>query len=81
MLAALVTAMGLSRHEATLKTRIRSLDDNLKSRRKVEQAVAILSQTRGIDEQEAYRRLRNRAQDSQTTIGEIASAIIAANEL
>lgn len=81
VLAALVTALGLSRHEATLKTRIRSLDDNLKSRRKVEQAVAILSQTRGIDEQEAYRRLRNRAQDSQTTIGEIASAIIAANEL
>lgn len=81
VLAALTTAMGLSRHEATLKTRIKSLDDSLKSRRKVEQAVAILSETRGIDEQEAYRRLREKSQNSQTSIGEIADAIIATHEI
>ncbi len=81
VLAALTTAMGLSRHEATLKARIKSLDDSLKSRRKVEQAVAILSETRGIDEQEAYRRLREKSQNSQTSIGEIADAIVATHEI
>jgi len=81
VLAALTTAIGLSRHEATLKNRIRSLDESLKSRRKVEQAVAILSETRGVDEKEAYKRLREKSQNSQTSIGEIADAIIAAHDL
>lgn len=79
VLAALTTAVGLSRHEATLKTRIKSLDDSLKSRRKVEQAVAILSDTRGIDEKDAYKRLRDQAQNTQKSIGEIAEAIISAH--
>ncbi len=81
VLAALTTAIGLSRHETTLKTRIKSLDDSLRSRRKVEQAVAILSETRKIDEQEAYKRLREKSQNSQTSIGEIADAIIAAHDV
>jgi len=81
VLAALTTAVGLSRHEATLKARIKSLDDSLKSRRKVEQAVAILTKTRGIDEQEAYKRLRDKSQNSQTSIAAIADAIIAAQDI
>lgn len=81
ILAALTTSIGLSRHESTLKTRIRSLDENLRSRRKIEQAVAILSETRGIDEQVAYKRLREKSQNSQTSIGEIADAIIAAHDV
>ena len=81
VLAALTAAVGLSRHENILKTRIRSLDESLKARRKVEQAVAILSETRGIDEKEAYKRLRDKSQRSQTGIGEIAQAIIATSDL
>lgn len=81
VLAALTTAIGLARHEATLRNRIRSLDDTLKARRKVEQAVTILSETRGISEQEAYNRLRDRSQNSQTSIGQIAEAIIAAHNV
>ena len=81
VLAALTTAIGISRHEMTLKNRIKSLDENLRSRRKVEQAVAILSETRGIDEQDAYKRLRDKSQNTQTSIGEIADAIIAAHDV
>lgn len=81
VLAALTTAIGLAKHEATLKTRIRSLDDTLKARRRIEKAVAILAQTRGIDEQAAYRRLRDKSQNSQVTIAEIADAIIAAHDI
>jgi AmiR/NasT family two-component response regulator len=81
VLAALTAAIGLARHEATLKTRIRSLDETLKSRRTVEKAVNILSETRGISEQDAYKRLREKSQNSQTSIGQIAEAIIAANDV
>lgn len=78
VLAALTTAIGLARHEATLKSRVRALDETLKSRRTIEKAVGILSETRGISEQDAYRRLREKSQNSQTSIAEIAAAIIAA---
>lgn len=81
VLAALTTAIGLARHEATLKARVRSLDDTLKARRKTEQAVAILCETRGIDEQTAYKRLRDKSQNSQTSIAEIAEAIIASHDV
>lgn len=81
ILAALTTAIGLARHEATLKTRIASLDDTLKARRKIEQAVSILTETRGIDEKEAYKRLRDKSQNSQTSIADIAGAIIAAHDV
>lgn len=81
VLAALTTAIGLARHETTLKTRVRSLDETLKARRKIEQAVAILSETKGIDEQVAYKRLRDKSQNSQRSIGDIADAIIAASDV
>ncbi|AGI67632.1 aliphatic amidase regulator [Octadecabacter antarcticus 307] len=81
VLAALTTAIGLARHEATLRTRVRSLDETLKARRKIEQAVALLSESKGIDEQSAYKRLRDKSQNSQRSIGEIADAIIAANDV
>jgi len=81
LLAALTTAIGLARHESRLKRRIHSLDETLKARRRIEQAVGILSRTRGISEEEAYRRLRGKSQSSQTPIAAIADAIIASADL
>lgn len=81
ILAALTTALGLSRHENRLKQRVRSLDETLKARRKIEQAVSILSQTRSISEEEAYKRLRDKSQNSKTSIAEIAEAIIASSDI
>ena len=81
VLAALTTAIGLARHEATLKTRIRTLDETLKSRRTIEKAVRLLSETRKISEKEAYSRLREKSQNSQTSLGQIAEAIIAAHDV
>lgn len=81
VLAALTTSIGLARHEMILKNRIKSLDENLRSRRKVEQAVAILAESRGLDGNEAYKRLRDKSQNSQTSIGDIADAIIAAHDV
>lgn len=81
VLAALTTALGLARHESRLKRRIKSLDDTLKARRKIEKAVAILSETRNISEEAAYKRLRDKSQNSKTSIAEIAEAIIASSDI
>ncbi|MBX9456922.1 MAG: ANTAR domain-containing protein [Rhizobium sp.] len=79
ILAALTTALGLANHENRLKQRVRTLDETLKSRRLIEKAVAILCETRDITEDEAYRRLRDKAQNSNSTIGSIAAAVVASS--
>ncbi|OKO76431.1 aliphatic amidase regulator [Bradyrhizobium sp. NAS80.1] len=81
ILAALTTAVGIANHENRLKQRIRSLDETLKARRTIEKAVAILCQTRGIGEDEAYRRLRDKAMKSNATIASIADAIVASSDI
>lgn len=81
VLAAMTTAVGLARHEARLKKRVRSLDETLKARRKIEQAVAILSKSKGISEEAAYIRLRDKSQSSKTPIATIAEAIIASEDI
>lgn len=79
ILAALTTALNLAGHESRLKQRIRSLDETLKSRRRIEKAVGILTASRQISEDEAYRRLREKAMNSKMTVASIADAIIASS--
>lgn len=81
VLAALTTAVSLARHEMRLKKRIASLDETLKARRIIEQAVHILAETRSITEAEAYKRLRERSMESKQSIASIAAAVIAANAI
>lgn len=81
ILAALTTAVSLASHEARLKQRIKSLDETLKARRKIEKAVEILTTTRNISHEEAYRRLREKAMNSNTTIASVAEAIIASSDI
>ncbi|CZF78363.1 Aliphatic amidase regulator [Grimontia celer] len=76
VLAVLTTAIGVASHEARLRQRIESLDETLKARRKVERAVAILAESRNISEEEAYKRIRRKAQDSRQSIAQLADAII-----
>ncbi len=81
ILAALTTAISLARHEDRLQRRVDSLDQTLKARRKIEEAIAILSRAKGITEEEAYRRLRDKSQSSKTAIAKIAEAIIASSDI
>jgi len=81
VLAALTTAVSLARHEMRLKKRVASLDETLKARRTIEQAVQILAETRSITEAEAYKRLRDRSMESKQSIASIATAVIAANAI
>ncbi|MBL7250748.1 ANTAR domain-containing response regulator [Alloalcanivorax marinus] len=79
VLAALTTAISLARHEARLNKRVASLDETLKARRKIEQAVQIISESRSISEADAYKRIREKSMRSKQSIASIAEAIIAAN--
>ncbi|MHA7774731.1 ANTAR domain-containing response regulator [Roseibium sp. M-1] len=81
VLAALTTAISLARHETRLKKRVKSLDETLKARRKIEAAVEILAKNRSISEEEAYRRIREKSMNSKESIAVIAEAIIAASDL
>ena len=81
VLAALTSALGVSRHEHRLKQRIRSLDDMLKARRVFEKAVAILSRSHEISEEEVYKRLRDKAMRVNSPIAEIAGAIVSASDV
>ncbi len=81
VLAALTTAISLARHETRLKKRVKSLDETLKARRKIEQAVNILSKSRCISEEEAYRRIRERSMNSKESVTKIAESIISASQI
>ncbi|WP_025563244.1 ANTAR domain-containing protein [Psychromonas sp. SP041] len=76
LLAVLTTAISFSKHEKRLKKRINSLDETLKGRRKVEQAVAILSELKNITEQESYKFLREQSMIKKCSIADIADSII-----
>ncbi len=81
VLAALTTAIGVAKHEKRLHQRIRTLDETLKSRRKIEQAVAILTKIRGISEEQAYKKLRDKSMKDKKSIATLAEAIIASSSL
>jgi len=77
LLAVLTTAIGFAKHEKRLKKRINSLDETLKGRRKVEQAVAIIAKNETLTEQESYKFLREKSMQEKCSIVEIAEAIVA----
>jgi len=81
VLAALTTAVSLSQHEGRLQQRVKSLDETLKARRRIEKAVLILSERHQINEEEAYKRLRDKAMKVSSPIAEIADAVIASDDV
>lgn len=81
VLAALTTAISLSQHEGRLRQRVKSLDETLRARRKIEKAVAILSKRHDISEDQAYKRLRDKAMKVGSPISEIADAVVASDDL
>ncbi len=81
VLAALTTAVSLAQHEGRLQQRVKALDETLKARRRIEKAVAILSVRHQITEEQAYKRLRDKAMKVSSPIAEIADAVIASSDV
>lgn len=81
VLASLTTAISVFRHEKRLQKRVNSLDEMLKSRRTIEKAVSILSKSKNISEQDAYKKLREKSMRDKCSIASIAVAIVASDDI
>lgn len=79
ILTSLAIARNIFRYEGRLHTKIRKVEETLRSVRRVEQAKMILMRAKKIKEQEAYEYLRRHAMNKGLPIGKVASAIIDAN--
>lgn len=64
-----------------LRSQVTDLEDSLEARKLIERAKGILMQRLGLNERDAYERLRQRARDKRAKMKDIAQAIIEAEEL
>ncbi|MBX0329089.1 response regulator [Oscillochloris sp. ZM17-4] len=64
-----------------LRSHVDELEDSLEARKLIERAKGILMQRLGLNERDAYERLRQRARDKRAKMKDIAQAIIEAEEL
>jgi response regulator NasT len=74
-------AMARFREIQGLRTQVNELEDSLEARKLIERAKGILMQRLGLNERDAYERLRQRARDKRAKMKDIAQAIIEAEEL
>lgn len=64
-----------------LRSQVGELEESLEARKVIERAKGILMQRLGLNERDAYERLRQRARDKRAKMKDIAQAIIEAEEL
>ncbi|NTU79970.1 MAG: response regulator [Chloroflexales bacterium] len=74
-------AMARFREMQTLRSQVNELEESLEARKLIERAKGILMQRLGLNERDAYERLRQRARDKRAKMKDIAQAIIEAEEL
>lgn len=74
-------AVARFREIQSLRTQVVELEDSLEARKVIERAKGILMQRLGLNERDAYERLRQRARDKRAKMKDIAQAIIEAEEL
>lgn len=80
VLAHLVNARALHQYETRLVKKIDKLDSNLRSRRKVEKATAIIAKKNNVSEEEAYSAMRRGAMNKQISVEVMADSIINTND-
>jgi AmiR/NasT family two-component response regulator len=80
----ILTQFALARYrhgyEGRLANKIRRLEETIKGRRSVEKAIKLLTSVNTMDEEAAYRLLRERASARRLTMTSVAESIIAAHE-
>jgi AmiR/NasT family two-component response regulator len=82
--AGVLTQFALARYrhgyEGRLENKIRKLEETMKGRRSVEKAIKILTTLNKVDEEAAYRLLRDKATAKRMAMTAVAESIIAAHE-
>lgn len=81
ILTSLISARSIFRYEERLHTKIRKLEETIRSVRAVEKAKSILMKNKQIEEKEAYEYIRKHAMNRRMPIGKVASAIIDASDI
>jgi AmiR/NasT family two-component response regulator len=80
----ILTQFALARYrhgyEGRLAAKIRKLEDTMKGRRVVEKATRLLAGLNRIDDEAAYKLLRDRATAKRLTLASVAESIIAAHD-
>lgn len=82
--AGVLTQFALARHrrgyETRLSAKVRKLEETLKGRRVVERAVKLLVEHQGLDEDAAYRLIRDQASAERAALSSVAEHVIQAHE-
>jgi AmiR/NasT family two-component response regulator len=81
LLTTMVVALGQVERSRERDRYVAKLEQRLASQRKVARAKTILMQTRNVNEDDAYKLIRDQAMTKRVTTDEIADAIIKANEI
>ncbi|ARU03577.1 ANTAR domain-containing protein [Comamonas serinivorans] len=81
VLSVLVMALGLHEEVQGLRKRVLRLEQKLQAANQIHDAKAILMRTRGVNNTEAYRIIREQAMSKRVATEDIARAIIHANEI
>lgn len=81
ILVSLLEAHAHFTYEQRLRSRIAKLDETLRSVRTIERAKAILVEMRHLDEEGAYRFLRQQAMNKRVSIGTVATMIVESHEI
>jgi AmiR/NasT family two-component response regulator len=80
VLSTLVLARSSQSFQERLQGKVRKLEDTIKSRRQIEKAVRVLSDSQRLSDTQAYAHMRTRATKLRITVAEVASMIIDAHE-
>lgn len=67
-------------YEARLANKVKKLEETMKGRRTIEKAVKILTAMNGLEEEAAYKQIRDQATAKRVAVVSVADSIIAANE-
>jgi AmiR/NasT family two-component response regulator len=81
LLTTMVVALGQVERSRERDRYVAKLEQRLASQRKVARAKTILMQTRNVNEDDAYKLIRDQAMTKRVTTDEIADAVIKANEI
>ncbi len=80
LLTSLIVARSIFRYEDRLHSKVRKLEETIRSVRTVEKAKSILMKSKNIEEKEAYEYIRKHAMNRRMPIGKVATAIIDASD-
>jgi AmiR/NasT family two-component response regulator len=80
ILSTLVLARSAQGFQDRLQSKIRKLEDTIKSRRQIEKAIRILTEHQRMNESEAYEHMRARATSLRVTVAEVSSMVIEAHD-